>query len=79
MNAYELHEAAFDSACDYAEDSVEYIRDYADGAFGIYVSDGICERILECRKAYREATDKNGEGQNNAYHLIQVPLQSIEL
>ena len=79
MNAFELNNAAFDSACDCAEESIAYIQGYADGAFDLTVSDEIAQKILDCRAAYRHETEKNGEGQNNKYHLIEVPLSAIDL
>lgn len=79
MNAYELEQAAFDTACDGAEETVEYIQGYADGAFNLTVSDEVAQKILDCRAACKNATEENGEGQNNGYHLVQVPLEEIEL
>ena len=37
MTAFDLYEAAFDSANDYAEETAEYVQQYADGAFDKYV------------------------------------------
>lgn len=79
MNAYELQAAAFDSANDCAAETVEYIVEYANGAFDLQMSDSVAQKILDCRAAWRKATDENGEGANNAYHLIQAPLEEIEL
>ena len=79
MNAYQLHEAAFDSACDHAEDTVEYIDGYADGAFGITLPTGVAEAILAARQAWREAADEDGQGQHHHHHLIRVPLEEIEI
>lgn len=79
MNAYELEQAAFDSACDNAEETVEYIQSYADGAFDLYVSADVAQKILECRKACRETTEQNGEGENNGWHMVRKPLEQIEL
>ena len=79
MNAFELNSAAFDSACDNAEETVEYIQAYAEGAFNLTVSDEVAQKILDCRAACRAETEKNGEGQNNGYHFVEVPLSDIEL
>lgn len=79
MNAFELYDAAFDSACDYAEDTIEYIQGYADGAFNLSVSDEIAQKILDCKAAFKAETEKNGQGQNNLYHLVEAPLSEIEL
>lgn len=79
MNAFELNNAAFDSACDYAEETVEYIQGYADGAFNLTVSGEIAQKILDCRAACKVETEQNGEGQNNGYHFVEVPLSDIEL
>jgi len=79
MNAYELEQAAFYSACDHAEETVEYIQGYADGAFDLYVTAEVAQKILDCRKACSEATEKNGEYENNGWHLGRKPLEQIEL
>ena len=77
--AYELEDAAFDSACDYAEETIEYLQSYAEGAFNVYVSAEVAQQILDCRKELKEANEKNGEGQNNRWHLVEKPLSEIKL
>ena len=79
MNAYELERAAFDSACDNAEESIKYIQGYADGAFDQYISTETAQKILDCRAACSAANDLNGEWQNNHHHFIRVPLEEIEI
>lgn len=79
MNAYELYEAAFDTACDFTEETVDYLRSYAGGAFDLYVPEEVCQKILDCRAACREATEQNGEGANNSFYLIKRPLEAIEI
>ena len=79
MNAYELHNAAFDAACDHAEETVTYIKDYADGAFDIMVSDEVALRILECRSAWKAANENNGNWENNYYYHVRAPLENIDL
>ena len=79
MTAYELMESAFDTACGDAEETINYIQGYASGAFNLYVSKEICEKILECRAACAKATEDNGEGENNGWHLVRKPLEAIEL
>ena len=81
MNAYELYDAVFDSANDYAEPTIEYIQEYADGAYEIpvYVSDAVAQKMLDCRAACIKANEENGEYSNNHYHHIQAPLEAIEL
>ena len=79
MNAYELEQAAFDSACDYAKETIEYIQGYADGAFNLTVSDAVAQKILVCRAECKAEIEKNNEGQNNRWHFVQKPLEEIEL
>ena len=79
MNAYELHEAAFDSACDHAEDTIAYIQQYADGAFDLFVPENMAEQILNCRQKYLAAVEEDGCGENHHYHLIRVQLEEIQL
>ncbi|MNT94545.1 hypothetical protein D3C72_2362580 [compost metagenome] len=79
MNAYELEQAAFDTAADGAEETVEYVQAYADGAFNIYVTEEVASKILECRAAWIAEAEATGEGQNARYHRVQKVLEEIEL
>ena len=79
MNAYELEQAAFDSACDHHEETIEYIQAYADGAFGIYVTNDVAQKILDCRAECKKASEENGEFENNGWYLVRKPLEAIEL
>lgn len=79
MNAFQLYLAAFDSACDYKENTVEYIKGYADGAFNINVSDEVAQRILKAISDCEKANDENGQWTNNAYYHVEAPLSEIEL
>ncbi|BBL25453.1 hypothetical protein [Comamonas terrigena] len=79
MNAYELFDAAFDSACDNAEATIQYIQAYADGAFGLTVSDEIAQKMLACKAACAKANDANGEWGFNRDHYIRRELEEIEL
>ena len=75
MTAFDLHQAAFDSACDYAEETIEYITQYADGALDLFVSSEVAQKILDCRREWRES----GYGANNFYNLVREPLEEIQL
>ena len=75
MTAFDLHQAAFDSACDYAEETIEYITQYADGALDLFVSSEVAQKILDCRREWRES----GYGANNFYTLVREPLEEIQL
>ena len=79
MNAYQLYNAAFDSACDYAEETVKYIKEYAENVFGITITNETATLILECRAAWKAANDENGQWQNNYYYCVRKPLEQIEL
>jgi len=79
MNAYELFDAAFDSAADGQERTIDYIVGYADGAFNVYCPDHVAQQILDCMAEFERQTDENGEYQNNAWHCIKKPLQEIQL
>ena len=79
MNAYQLYEAAFDSACDDATDTVDYIVQYADGAFDLFITDADAQKILEARRQYLAAVDQDGQGEHHYQHLIRVPLEEIQL
>lgn len=79
MNAYELHEAAFDRANDEAPETVKYVQQYAEGAFDLTVSDEVAEKILACRRAYREAVEQDGQGGFHHDDKIRRVLEDIEL
>ena len=79
MTALDLYEAAFDSACDDATDTVDYIVQYADGAFDLYITDAEAQKILDCRRQYLAAADQDGQGEHHYHYLIRVPLEEIQL
>lgn len=79
MNAYQLYEAAFDSACDDATDTIDYIVQYADGAFDLFITDADAQKILEARRQYLAAVDQDGQGEHHYHHLIRVPLEEVQL
>ena len=79
MNAYEIEQAAFDSACDYAEETIAYVQNYADGAFGLDVSTDIAQKILDCRAAYKAAVEADGQYSLHHDQLVKNPLKEIEL
>ena len=79
MTALDLYEAAFDSACDDATDTVDYIVQYADGAFDLFITGAEAKKILDCRRQYLAAVDQDGQGGHHYHHLIRVPLEEIQL
>lgn len=79
MNAFELYSSVFDSSNEYAEATASYVQQYASGAFDIEVSDEVAAKIVECHLAYEAAAEQSGEGQNERWHLVQKPLENIEL
>ena len=79
MTALDLYEAVFDSANDLAEETAEYVQQYAEGAFDKYVDIDTCERIAACRRAY-QGLDSDGGEYEQAYHTqVRQPLRDIEL
>lgn len=86
MNAYQVFQAAFDSAQSEfipkgREDKIDYVIQYADGAMGIRIERGVAEKIVDAQIAYEKATwGESGDGQysDNAYRLIEEPLSKIE-
>lgn len=76
MNAYQLFEAAFDSAQkEYAENTAAYVKQYADGALDLCVTDEMAQKIVACRADF----EKNGDGSNDFRHMVIKPLEEIEL
>ena len=79
MTALELYEAGFDSACDDATDTVDYIVQYADGAFDLFITDAAAQKILDCRRQYLAAVDRDGQGEHHYHRLIRALLEEIQL
>lgn len=89
MNAFELYEAAFDSACEEyipatREEKIQYVIGYADNAFDkpVNVTKEIAEKIVDCHLDWYAQTwgeEGNGHITNNMYHLVEAKLEGIEL
>ena len=87
MNAYQLYLAVFDSARSefLPSDTCARIDDvisYADGAFDLFISRSVAEKIVECHAEFEEATtgqNGNGEITNNLFHYVEKPLSVILL
>lgn len=75
MNAYELEEAAFDPACDCAENTVEYIQNYGEVALNVFVPEAVAEEILYRRAIYCDS----GNGSKDHFSMVQDALEQIEL
>ena len=75
MKAFEIEQAAFDSACDYIEESVEYIQRYAENGLGVIVDERTAQKILDCRKEFVET----GSGSNDHFYMIEKPLSEINI
>lgn len=79
MNAYQVFEAVFDTANDFAENTVEYIHQYAENALGITVTKEVASAIVAAKSAVDSANTENSEGQNNLWHYAEKPLSEIEI
>ncbi|WP_428142372.1 hypothetical protein [Delftia acidovorans] len=75
MNAYELFDAVFDSANDYAEPTASYVKQYADGALDLVISDEVAETIAAAKRTF----DAQGDGSNDFHHMVRKPLEEIKL
>jgi len=75
MNAYELYDAAFNSANDYQPTGPADIEQYADAVYLLPLADGVADRIWA---AHVEFTTK-GDGSNDFCHMVEGPLSEIEL
>lgn len=79
MNAFELYESAFDSACDYAESTAQYVKEYAEGVFNLFVPADVCEKIAAARRAYKGVDSEKGEYEHAYSVQVRQPLEAIEL
>lgn len=82
MNAFQIYEAAFDSAqSEFSQDTLEYIIQYADGALNVALSDDEAKTILDCRLAWVAAADaEGGIGSTDTFwHTVEKPLREIEI
>ena len=81
-NAFQVYDAAFDAAQgEYAEDTVEYIKQYADAAMNIMLSNKQAQAILDCRLAWIDASkEEGGIGSTDTFwHLVEEPLREIKI
>lgn len=79
MNAYELYEAAFDTAIDCKPATAGYVQEYAIGVFDLCVSNEICEQIAEKRAKWLVMTESGEATADGFWHSVQKPLEEIEL
>ena len=76
VTAYDVYEAAFDDAqSEYAEDTLDYIEQYADSAMNVTLSSAEAEAILKCRLALVSGVS----GQDAFWHTVEKPLRAIEV
>lgn len=79
MNAYELFDACFDSACDFAEPTAKYVADYAEGAFNMTISNEAAELIAAKKRQWDMTVEAGESSQNEFWHQVQKQLEDIEL
>ena len=75
MNAFELYEAVFDSANEYAQATTEYVSQYAENALDKHISSDVANQIIECHIAFKN----KGNGNNDYFHMVEKPLSAIEI
>lgn len=90
ITAYEIYDAWQDGLSTPISDMkhdeiINSLKEYADGAFDVNLSDAIAEKIAECQKNYTDACNGELEGYKfrecglNYDHLIKFELQDIEV
>lgn len=80
MNAFDLYEAAFDTAqAEVAEPTASYVEEYAFGALGMAIATDVAEVIAEVRRNWLEMVEAGEADSNKKYHKVQAILQDIEL
>lgn len=79
MNAYELYDAAFDSACDLQEPTSEYVAAYAGGAFNMAISNDTAELVATKRREWLALVEAGESNSNEFWHRVQKPLEEIEI
>ena len=79
MNAHQLFEACFDSACDFAEPTAKYVADYAEGAFNMTISKESAELIAAKKRQWDMTVEAVESSQNEFWYQVKKPLQDIEL
>ena len=73
-NLFKIYEAAFDSACDYGENTTDYIIDYADNVFDVEITKEQAKMILDAVAKWQENPNSN-----TYYHFVEQPLSEIEV
>lgn len=77
MNAYQIYDSAFSS--ENHTNTYDFIEDYAQNALNIALSRNVIMEILTCRFAWLACVEKSGGSGDDFYHLVQKPLEDIEL
>ncbi len=77
MNAFELYDACFDSANDYAEATAAYVSEYAHEAMGIAIGHDVAEMIALKKREWDSG--RLGEGTDDFWHGVEKPLSAIEI
>ncbi|EBC1886544.1 hypothetical protein BU332_22700 [Salmonella enterica] len=80
MNAYDLYEAAFDTAqAEVAEPTASYVEEYAFGALDMAITTEVAEVIAEVRRNWLDLVDAGEADSNAKYQRVQAVLEDIEL
>ena len=76
--AFDLYDAAFDSACEHQEETIQYLQEYADAVFNVYVSDEICQKIIDCKQEHKKYLENCHAASSNDFdYMVRFPLQEI--
>lgn len=75
MNLFDVYDAAFDPACEFAEDTIEYIESYAENALNVTLTQAESEKILRVRSEWMRCKGKNQDDSNQFFWMVEYPLK----
>ena len=79
QTAYELFNAYYSWENEALPANADEIMSAAFLDWGMRLPQEVADEIMNKIAALNEANEKNGEGENNFYHLFEMPLSSMEI
>ena len=77
--AFELFNTYYDYGNDSLPENADEIMSAAFSDWGMRLPREVADEIMNKIATLNEANEKNGEGENNFYHLFEMPLSNMEI
>lgn len=79
LTAFELFNTYYDYGNDSLPENADEIMSAAFLDWGMRLPREVADEIMNKIASLNEANEKNGEGENNFYHLFETPLSNMEI